>query len=163
MNNNTHLPELFIKGTAQRLALGEDGSVGLCLPAPRAPLTCPAMALLQEPQRPLAWVGMPRRLRSDCSRPSMVSRPPLLVGPVGDGEPSSTELGPGGWVGPGAGRWFWTRKSESEAISLSSSRVAEVAEGFWRTGDGLGGPLGLFLSSDWSSFCSPAVSLLDGN
>lgn len=103
MNNNTHLPELFIKGIAQRLALGEDGSVGLCLPAPRAPLTCPAMALLQEPQRPLAWVGMPRRLRSDCSRPSMVSRPPLLVGPVGDGEPSSTELGPDGWVGPGAG------------------------------------------------------------
>lgn len=90
----------------------------------------------------------------------MVSRPPLLAGSAGD---SSMELGTGGWVDPEAGRWFWTRKSESEAISLSSSKVAEVAEGFGRTGDGLEGQLGLFLSSDWSSLCSPAVSLLDGN
>lgn len=93
----------------------------------------------------------------------MVSRLPLLAGSGGDGEPSLVELTTGGWVGPEAGRWFWTRKSESEAISLSSSRVAEVAEGFGRTGDGLGGRLGLFLSSDCSSFCSPAVTLLDGN
>lgn len=35
--------------------------------------------------------------------------------------------------------WFWTRKSESDAISLSNSRVAEVAEGFEGTGNGLGG------------------------
>lgn len=93
----------------------------------------------------------------------MVSRLPWLVGPGGDGEPSFTELGTAGWVGPEAGRWFWTRKSESEAISLSSSRVAEVAEGFGRTGVGLGGGLGLFLSSEGSSFFSPADSLLDGN
>lgn len=93
----------------------------------------------------------------------MVSRLPLLLGPGGEGASSLMELGTGGGVGPEAGRWFWTRKSESEAISLSSSRVAEVAEGFGRTGEGLGGGLGLFLSSDWSSFCSAAVSLLDGN
>lgn len=69
----------------------------------------------------------------------MVSRLPLPVGPGGDGEPSFMELGTGGWVVPEAGRWFWTRKSESEAINLSSSRVAEVAEVFGRTGDGLEG------------------------
>lgn len=90
-------------GTAQSLALNKDGSVGLYLSTLRVPLTCPAMGLLQEPQRPLAWVGTPRRLRSDCSSPSMVSRLPLLVSPGGEREPSVTELGAGGWVGPEAG------------------------------------------------------------
>lgn len=53
----------------------------------------------------MAWVGMPRRLRSDCSSPSMVSRLPLLGGPGGDGEPSFAELGAGVWVGPEAGSY----------------------------------------------------------
>lgn len=53
----------------------------------------------------MAWVGMPRRLRSDCSSPSMVSRLPLLAGPGGGGEPSFTEFGTGVWVGPGAGSY----------------------------------------------------------
>lgn len=51
----------------------------------------------------MVWVGTPRRLRSDCSSPSMVSRLPLLAGPGEDGEPSFTELGTGGWVDPEAG------------------------------------------------------------
>lgn len=93
----------------------------------------------------------------------MVSRLPLLVCPGGEGLPSWVVLTAGGWDGPEAGRWFWTRKSESDAISLSNSRVAEVAEGFEGAGNGLGGTLGGFLSSAWSSFSSPSAILLDGN
>lgn len=68
------------------------------------PLTCPAMGLLQELQRPLAWVGTPWRLRSDCSNPSIVSRLPLsFAGPGVDKEPSFAEPGAGGWLGAEVG------------------------------------------------------------
>lgn len=69
----------------------------------------------------MAWVGTPRRLRSDCSSPSMVSRLPLLVGPGGDWEPSFTELGTVGWVGP-----------EAESCSREDMRVESARQQRWK-------------------------------
>lgn len=103
--------------------------MGLYLSTHRAPLTCPAIGLLQEPQRPLVWVGTPRRLRSDCSSPSMVSRLPLLAGPGEDAESSFTELGSGGWADPDAG-----------SCSREDTRVGSAKQQMWKVLKGVGKP-----------------------
>lgn len=78
--------------------------------------TCPAIGFLQAPQTPLATVWTPSLLRSDCKLPSMLSS--LLAG-LGAGE---GEVFPGEWI------LLCTLKSDREAISSSSSRVAEEAD-----------------------------------
>lgn len=77
----------------------------------------------------MVWVGTPRRLRSDCSSPSMVSRLPLLAGPGEDGEPSFTELGTGGWAGPEAG-----------SCSKEDMRVESARQQMWKVLKGVGKP-----------------------
>lgn len=77
----------------------------------------------------MVWVGTPRRLRSDCSSPSMVSRLPLLAGPGEDGEPSFTELGTGGCVDPEAG-----------SCSEEDMRVESARQQVWKVLQGVGKP-----------------------
>lgn len=76
-----------------------------------------------------------------------------------------TRAGAGGGdtvAGAAAGRLLWTRKSDREAISLSSSKVADVADGFAVAADRDKEPPSAE-SSDLSLPFSPLGLLLDGN